>query len=182
MNINQVLTERFSPVIFTDKDVPDELIKDAVHTARWSPSSFNEQPWRVLVAKDKNGELYKDLFSTLSDSNKLWADSAPALLLIMANKTMDRNGQHNPHAVYDTGQFFAYLSMVFQSKGILNRQMAGFNKHEVIRLLELQDHLEPLVIAAVGYYDPSAEIPEHLLPKAKRLRTRLELDKILTFG
>ncbi len=54
MDVIQAIRERRSINFFdTDKDIPDELLIDLLETANLSPSSFNLQPWKVVVVKDQ---------------------------------------------------------------------------------------------------------------------------------
>ena len=52
-----LLQKRFSPRAFEDRSVAKETIRSLLEAARWAPSSFNEQPWRFIVAtKDDPAE------------------------------------------------------------------------------------------------------------------------------
>ncbi|HIJ85280.1 MAG TPA: nitroreductase, partial [Magnetococcales bacterium] len=50
MNLIQAIEERKSIRGFLDRPVPGPTIQKILHTARWSPSGVNLQPWRVEVA------------------------------------------------------------------------------------------------------------------------------------
>src|SRR5262249_57933115 len=49
--------------------------------SRWAPSSYNEQPWRYIVASRKDSEEFARLLSCLVEGNQAWARSAPVLAL-----------------------------------------------------------------------------------------------------
>lgn len=44
-----VILERWSPRVFSDRDVSPADLKTIFEAARWAPSSYNEQPWRYFV-------------------------------------------------------------------------------------------------------------------------------------
>ena len=46
-----VLRDRWSPRAFADRPVDDAVVRSLFEAARWAASSFNEQPWRFIVAK-----------------------------------------------------------------------------------------------------------------------------------
>ncbi|MCI5212256.1 MAG: nitroreductase, partial [Candidatus Electrothrix sp. ATG2] len=49
MDTIECITNRRSIRAFQDKPVPQELLKEIIATACWSPSYKNSQPWQVLV-------------------------------------------------------------------------------------------------------------------------------------
>jgi len=44
-----VIHHRWSPRSFAEKPVPSADLEKIFEAARWSASSYNEQPWRYLV-------------------------------------------------------------------------------------------------------------------------------------
>ncbi|MCI2424612.1 nitroreductase family protein [Candidatus Acetothermia bacterium] len=53
MDIIQAIKDRRSINFFeTDKKIPDDKLKDLLEIANLAPSSFNLQPWKVVVVKD----------------------------------------------------------------------------------------------------------------------------------
>lgn len=53
MNVIQAIKERRSINFFeTGKEIPDDKLKELFETANLSPSSFNLQPWKVIVVKE----------------------------------------------------------------------------------------------------------------------------------
>ena len=53
MDVIQVIKERRSINFFeTGKEIPDDKLKELLEIANLSPSSFNLQPWKVVVVKE----------------------------------------------------------------------------------------------------------------------------------
>jgi nitroreductase len=48
--VHDLIRSRWSPVAFSLKRVEAEKLRSLFEAARWAPSSFNEQPWRFIVA------------------------------------------------------------------------------------------------------------------------------------
>ena len=48
MDTIECITNRRSIRAFQDKPVPQELLKEIIATACWSPSYKNSQPWQVI--------------------------------------------------------------------------------------------------------------------------------------
>ena len=81
-DIHPLLRQRWSPLAFAETPVPPAILLSLFEAARWSSSSFNEQPWRFIVgAKDGEGETYQKILETLVPGNQVWAGTAPVLIL-----------------------------------------------------------------------------------------------------
>ena len=48
--IREPFVKRRSPYAFSDQPVPEADLRALFEAARWSPSSYNEQSWRYIVA------------------------------------------------------------------------------------------------------------------------------------
>ena len=48
--IDPLFIERWSPRAFTGEAVPEAELFRMLEAARWSPSSYNSQPWRFVYA------------------------------------------------------------------------------------------------------------------------------------
>ena len=44
--VQQLIVRRWSPYAFADRPVSDDDLRSVFEAARWSASSYNEQPWR----------------------------------------------------------------------------------------------------------------------------------------
>jgi nitroreductase len=42
----------------TSKDVPDELVYEIIEAGGYAPSAENQQPWRVIVIRDKKFQKF----------------------------------------------------------------------------------------------------------------------------
>src|SRR6266404_2210708 len=47
--IEEILRRRWSPRSFSERLVEPEKLQSLFEAARWAPSSFNEQPWNMIV-------------------------------------------------------------------------------------------------------------------------------------
>src|SRR6476619_2366382 len=79
--IQDLLARRWSPYAFADRAVSDDDLRSLFEAARWAASSYNEQPWRYIVATRADVEGFGRLLSCLVDANQAWAKAAPVLAL-----------------------------------------------------------------------------------------------------
>src|SRR6185295_16246124 len=79
--IHELLVKRWSPYAFADKPVAEDDLRALFEAARWTASSYNEQPWRYIVATRKDPAEFERLLSCLVEGNQPWAKLAPVLAL-----------------------------------------------------------------------------------------------------
>ena len=105
--------------------------------------SYNEQPWRFVVARREDSEGFGRLLDTLVDQNRKWARNAPVLALSVAKADFTHSGRPNRHAWYDVGQAAAYLTLQATELGLYVHQMAGFDPVKARQLLNIPEGYEP---------------------------------------
>lgn len=168
-----VLTEikdRRSKRAYSTTVVSEETIRSLFEAARWAPSSMNEQPWVYLYAVADNKELWNKIFASLNDSNKVWAQHAPLLVVSLARKTLLRNGAINGAAKYDVGAANALISLQATHAGLNVHQMGGYNKQILIDNLNIPETHEPTVVMAIGYAGDPESLTDNL--KAREVAPR----------
>ena len=123
--IHELLASRWSPYGFADRPVSDDDLRSLFEAARWAPSSYNEQPWRYIVATKANPEEFERLLSCLVEGNQAWAKAAPVLALGCTSLNFVRNGKPNAAAVHDLGLASASLVLEATARGLFVHQMIG---------------------------------------------------------
>ncbi|HRG11215.1 MAG TPA: nitroreductase family protein [Cyclobacteriaceae bacterium] len=170
------IKERRSKRAYSTTPVKEETIRSLFEAARWAPSSMNEQPWVYIYAVADNKELWNKIFASLNDSNKIWAQHAPLLVVSLARKTLLRNGVLNGAAKYDVGAANALLSLQATHAGLNVHQMGGYNKQVLIDNLNIPETHEPTVVMAIGYPGDPESLPENLKTREVAPRERYTQD------
>ncbi len=180
--IEELLARRLSPRAFSSQPVEKEKLNLLFEAARWAPSSYNEQPWRFLVAaRDEKGQ-YDRILGTLMEGNRLWARHAPVLILAVAKKDFSHSGQPNRHALYDTGQAVANLTVQATALELDVHQMAGFDADKARRAFRIPEGYEAVTVMAVGYRGDPEDLPEPLRSREAAPRTRKPIEEIVFSG
>lgn len=82
MDVLQAIQERRSINFFEPgRTIPDDLLKELLETANLAPSSFNLQPWKVVVVRDP--ERKKALRKCAFDQPK--AEESSVMLIMVAD-------------------------------------------------------------------------------------------------
>jgi nitroreductase len=177
--VTDVVAKRWSPRAYSRKSVEKEKLLTIFEAARWSASSFNEQPWRFIVATKDNPEAFEKLLSCLTDWNQKWVKFAPVLVLTIAKKTFSNNGKPNKLAWHDVGQTVATLSLEAVSHDLYVHQMAGIHAEKARELYNIPEDYEAVTMFTVGYLGDIKDLPEEFHKGEKRVRERKPLSELV---
>jgi nitroreductase len=173
------IAKRFSPRAYSSKPVEHEKLLTVLEAARWSASSYNEQPWRFIVATKENPEGFQKMLSIANDWNQKWANLAPVLILTMAKKTFSHNGSHNKHALHDIGQTVATLSLEAAQHDLYIHQMAGIHADKAKELYNVPEDFEVVSMFTLGYLGDLKDLPEEFHKSEGRKRERKPLSELI---
>ena len=180
--VHDLLERRYSPYAFSPRPVEPERLRQLFEAARSAPSSYNEQPWRFVVARREDAQGFGRLLDALVDQNRKWAGNAPVLALSVVKVDFTHNGQPNRHAWHDVGQAAAYLTLQATELGLYVHQMGGFDPVKARQLLSIPDGYEPAAMMALGYPGESESLPEALRERDSTRRPRKPLDTLFFEG
>jgi nitroreductase len=161
--VHELIRNRWSPRAFSDKPIPQEVLRSLFEAARWAPSSNNEQPWAYIVATKEAKVNFDKILGTLVEFNAGWAKNAAALAIAVAKLAFANNHSPNRNAQYDTGAATALLSVEATARGLVVHQMAGFDPEKARQAFAIPDGWEPIAAIAIGYPGD----PNSLSPKLK---------------
>ncbi|MEN9204700.1 MAG: nitroreductase family protein [Thermostichales cyanobacterium SZTDM-1c_bins_54] len=177
--IHPLIAQRWSPRSFSSTPVAPEVLAQVLEAARWAASCYNDQPWIFIVARREQPQLYQKALACLVPFNQAWAQSAPVLMIALAQKTFKHNGKPNDWHEYDLGQAVATLCLQATALGLQVHQMAGFEPETVIRTFHVPDHVVPKVMIALGYPGDPAHLPEDLRERELAPRSRYPLSSFV---
>lgn len=157
--IHDLLRERWSPRAFDDTPVERSVLLSLLEAARWAPSSFNEQPWRLIIAdRHRDARRFAGLLAALVESNQVWVRFAPLLGFSVAKLAFERNGKPNRHAWHDLGLAMASLLVEATARGLSVHQMAGYDADKARAVCGVPDGFEPVAAFAIGYSLDAASV------------------------
>ena len=182
--INPIISNRWSPRVFSNKPVEPGKIDAILEAARWSPSAFNEQPWRFIVGKEQD-ETRKKILDSLIEWNQNWAKTAPLLILNIARLSFTHNDKPNEMAEYDLGQSVAAMTLEAVNQHLFSHQMTGFDGRKAEQLFNIPEGYKAVSVTAFGYYGNPEDIPADIADMESNERSRKAIDEIVfgaTFG
>jgi nitroreductase len=177
-DIHPLLRKRWSPKRFHSNPIPDADLKLMFEAARWSPSSFNEQPWRFILTR-KGTEAFDRLSNCLSTGNQQWAPHAPVMILALSKPTFNHKGRDNRHSRYDLGQAIAHLTFQATELGYQVHQMAGFSVSQAEEAFDIPKAYEAVTVFTIGRQREDTPGADDVPERDKSKRSRLSLDEVV---
>jgi len=159
--VDELFLDRWSPRAMSGEAVTEEELMTLFEAARWAPSSYNNQPWRILYARRETGP-WPVFFGLLGEGNQAWAKDAAALLVFVSKETFDFNGKPYPTHSFDTGAAWENLALQATMLGLVTHGMQGFDYERARAELRIPEGFRVEAMIAVGRPGDPAGLPERL--------------------
>lgn len=182
--IDRLFLDRWSPRAFTDDPISEAELNTLLEAARWAPSSYNSQPWRLLYARRDTAHWPKFL-GLLNEFNQSWAARAAALVIIVSNERMLPPGAgaeipSHSHS-FDAGAAWANLALQAILSGWHAHAMIGFDIEGAAAALNVPDRFRVEAAIAIGRRGDPTLLPERTAAR-EHPSDRLPLDQIALEG
>ena len=159
--VDELFLDRWSPRALSGEPVTDEELSTLFEAARWAPSSYNNQPWRILYAR-RDTEHWGVFFDLLVEGNRNWVKDAAVILLFVSKETFDFNGKPYPTHSFDTGAAWENLALQATMLGLVTHGMQGFDYERARAELNIPEGFRVEAMAAVGRPGDPSRLPESL--------------------
>lgn len=188
MNFKQIVMERYAVKLFDGKKLPEHKVNELLEIIRYAPSSFNIQPWKIIVITDGN---MKEKLSTASWHQKQ-ITTCSHLLVFCADKDIAGNIDKLEKLMLKAGakpediKHYIYMMREFEKNlteeqklswsqrqtflalgnalngakalGFDSCPMEGFNPSDYSKILNLPDNLIPTALCPIGYAADKAKL------------------------
>ncbi|MET0376238.1 MAG: nitroreductase family protein [Rhizorhabdus sp.] len=158
-DVDRQFLDRWSPRAFDGSTLSSAERNALFEAARWAPSAFNAQPWRLLYAEhgDRNWDRFLGL---LLPANQAWAKNA-SLLIVFVSETQSHGKPSHTHS-FDAGSAWMSLALQAEKLGLRAHGMAGVDFDAARRELGVPDDVRIEAAAAVGRQADPSVLPENL--------------------
>lgn len=164
--VDEIFLDRWSPRAMSGEEIEESELLTLFEAARWAPSSYNNQPWRIMYAR-RGTAHWETFFDLLVEGNRAWAKDAAALILFASKETLDRGGKPYPTHSFDTGAAWENLALQGAIKGLVVHGMQGFDYERARAALSIPVGFRVEAMAAVGRPGDPARLPEPVRAKEK---------------
>jgi len=158
--VNPLFLDRWSARAMTGAGLSEAELLALFEAARWAPSSMNFQPWRFLYAR-RDSDFWPAFLGLLVPSNRLWAERAGALVVIISRLQFDDQRPCVTHS-FDSGAAWQNLALQATLSDIVAHAVQGFDYEAARRVLRVPAHYAVEAMVVLGKPGATAELPEHL--------------------
>jgi nitroreductase len=159
--IDPLFLDRWSPRAMSGEEITETELLTLFEAARWAPSSYNGQPWRILYARRDTGH-WTLFFNLLVEFNQTWAKNAAALAVLISKETFDHNGEPAITHSFDTGAAWANLALQGTLDGLVIHGMQGFDYEKAKTDLKIPDGYSVEAMVVIGKPGKKEDLPEKL--------------------
>lgn len=178
MNFFDLVNKRESVRGYLDKEVEKEKILKIIEAARVAPSACNAQPWKFVVANDKNlvRKIAENLYDPMIGINK-FALTSPVFIVVVGEKRnltskMGELIKKKDYTSMDIGIASEHLCLAATELGLGTCMMGWFKEQNIKKLIDVPANKEIHLIISLGYYDE----------KVTKRKIRKNIDEIYSFN
>ncbi len=168
MDVKEAVDRRRATRAFDSRPVSDGLISELIGAMRLSPSCNNNQPWRVIVARDQAS--LEAVRGSLTKGNG-WATKAPLIFVVCARLDDDcKLADRRDYYLFSTGISVGEMVLRATELGLIAHPIAGYDALAIKEKLAIPaDHvLISLVICGYPGTDVSMLSEKQLLAEVER--------------
>jgi iodotyrosine deiodinase len=183
---------------FSDRPVPEEVIKNAISAAGTAPSGANQQPWHFAVVSNPKtkrairdaaemeerafyqgrapDEWLKALRKLGTDENKQFLETAPFLIAVFLKKTsVDEQGRvlKNYYTAESVGIATGFLITALHDSGLVCLPHTPSPMKFLNKILNRPSSERPFLLLVVGYPASGVKVPNIKKKPLKEIATFL---------
>jgi nitroreductase len=162
--VDPIFIRRWSPRAFDRSVIPDADLMTIFEAARWAPSAFNYQPWRLLYAKRESAD-WERFLSLLIPFNQGWAHNASVLIYICSDTVMEMKPGQTSYAhthSFDAGAAWASLALQATMLGYHAHGMSGVDWDQVRAELKVPERFRVDAACVIGRIGSADVLDEKL--------------------
>ena len=147
MDLMEIIKGRRATRRYEDRDIPMEDVKKILEAGIWAPSGSNLQSWEFVVVLDEN---FIEKIKMISPG--LFGDPAMLIVGCINTERAKKGGRIGyPMAMMDVSMAFQNMMLMAYSLGIGSCPVLSFSKVALKELLEIPEHIDPILILTFGY-------------------------------
>lgn len=160
MDFVQLAKKRYSSRKYKQQSVEDDKLNFILDAGRVAPSAVNYQPWFFLVIRNENIENIRTCY------HRDWFKTAPMYIVLCADHSKSwKRSDGKDHADIDAAIAADHITLAASSIDLATCWVCNFNRQKLSEVLNLPDHIEPVVILPLGYPDDKVDTERHAIKR-----------------
>ncbi len=163
MTFLELAKSRYSLRKYQPRPVEEEKLNYILECGRVAPSAANFQPWEIFVVRE---EEMRSLISTTY--SRKWLKEAPVILVFCGDHQAGwKRPDGKDHTDIDVAIIVDHMTLAAAEQGLGTCWICHFDARKCSEILQLPEHLEPIVLLPLGYPGDTPEYhADHLKRKA----------------
>ncbi len=170
MDLMKIIQERRSIREYREDSVPEEILREILEAARWSPSWANTQVCRYVVVKDRaTKDLLADTLTPTNPARKALV-KAPVVICLIAQKGVSGFFKGSPSTnkgdwfMFDAGIAMEHIVLAAWNFGLGTCHVGAFDAEKAEGILKVPEGFAITEMTPLGYFDgPSRATPRKAL-------------------
>ncbi|OHD15448.1 MAG: hypothetical protein A2087_07910 [Spirochaetes bacterium GWD1_61_31] len=178
MPVLETITQRHAFRALSAEPIADEVLTEITQAGCLAPSCYNNQPWRIIVAR---GERLTALKTSLAEGNA-WAQVAPAIIAMAVRACDDcRLEDGRDYAFYDAG--LCAMNMILQATalGLVAHPIAGYSPAKAKKALGIPKDYVLINLIILGRRGESNSLTDWQRAAESGQRERRPVDTTVAF-
>lgn len=147
MTFLDLAKSRYSVRSYLPEPVEQEKLDYILECGRIAPSAANYQPRQVFVVR--GGEMKKQICETYS---RKWLAEAPVILVFCGDHSRAwKRPDGKDHTDIDIAIMVDHMTLAAAEQGLGTCWICHFDAAKCAQILQLPEHMEPIVLLPVGY-------------------------------
>jgi glutaredoxin-dependent peroxiredoxin len=149
MDVKEAVNHRRATRALDQRPVDNDVINELVDAMRLSPSCNNNQPWRVIVARDL--QSLSTVKGSLTKGN-VWAQRAPLIFVICARLDDDcKLGDRRDYFLLSSGLAVGEMMLRATELGLIAHPIAGYDPVAIKQNLGVPEDYVLITLVIIGY-------------------------------
>jgi nitroreductase len=148
MDYTDLIAARYSVRAYKPDPVEDEKLQKVLEAARIAPTAANRQPFQLIIihTRGREDELRRIY-------HRDWFVQAPLILCAVGipSQGWERSDDQRRYLDVDVAIVMDHLILEAANQGLGTCWIAAFNARAAREVLNLPDHVEPLIFTPLGY-------------------------------
>jgi nitroreductase len=128
-------------------EITEDIINELAEAAQFTPSCFNNQPWKFVFVYDR--DMLVKMREGLTRGNE-WIHAASLIIVVFGKKEDDCDTKGRDYYLFDLGMACAFIQLRATELGLVAHPIAGFREQIVKVILGIPEEMKIITLINVG--------------------------------
>jgi len=146
MDVMEAIRTRRSIRSYAEQSIPDQTLREVLEAFRLAPSANNEQPWKLLVVRDRES---KEWLARACHGQSFIAQ-ADAVCVACGLPNSSKIGGYITSVYVDVAIALDHLTLAAQARGLGTCWIGAFDEPAIKKLLGIPKEVRVIAVTPLG--------------------------------